>query len=145
MFFDYKTRQAQIWIRHKRNAKLMRAAGVTESGLKSLLALDNHELYSDRHFYEGLDKYLDPCHNPAAPGDAAPEFCLDVMDSIEDPDLHRAMMTLKPRDRDLVILHDVEGLSLESIAALWSTSYASIQRAHYRAIEKIKNFQHKCV
>ena len=140
MFIDYEKHRAEIFLRHLKESDLLRAKGIAESDVNSILALDNHELYSDKKFYGGLDKYLDPQHTRVMPSEGAPESGLDFMDEIENPTLYAAMQNLRPQDRELVILHAVEGLSLKEIAETWNEPYAKIQRAYRRAIEKVKKY-----
>ena len=49
----------------------------------------------------------------------------------------RALALLLPRDRDLVAWH-AEGLPLAEQAARLGMSYAAVQRAHHRAIERFR-------
>ena len=150
LFIDYEKRLAEIWDRHLMEAPLIRAAAAESSepeaaekaeiGIKSLLTNDNREFHSDQKFYGELDIYLDPRHNHARPGEGEPGSGLDFIDGIENEALLEAMLQLNPREREIIVLHLVDGLSLCRIAGLWDTPASTIRNIYMRAKNKIKKY-----
>ena len=65
----------------------------------------------------------------------APEKDRDVLDTLAD-----ALMTLKVRERDLILLHYYKGLSLKEVAEKMGMSYINAKVIHKKALSGLKNY-----
>lgn len=65
----------------------------------------------------------------------APEQDRDVLDTLAD-----ALMTLKTRERDLILLHYYKGLTLKEVADKMGMSYINAKVIHKKALSGLRNF-----
>ena len=65
----------------------------------------------------------------------APEKDRDVLDTLAD-----ALMTLKERERDLILLHYYKGLTLKEVADKMGMSYINAKVIHKKAISGLKTY-----
>lgn len=64
----------------------------------------------------------------------APEQDRDVLDTLAD-----ALMTLKVRERDLILLHYYKGLTLKEVADKMGMSYINAKVIHKKALSGLRN------
>ena len=60
---------------------------------------------------------------------------LDTLDNFAD-----ALLTLKEKDRDLIILHYYTGHTLKEVADMMGMSYINAKVIHKRALESLRAF-----
>ena len=65
----------------------------------------------------------------------APEKNRDVLDTLAD-----ALMTLKERERDLILLHYYKGLTLKEVADKMGMSYINAKVIHKKALSWLRNY-----
>ena len=65
----------------------------------------------------------------------APEQDRDVLDTLAD-----ALMTLKVRERDLILLHYYKGLTLKEVADKMGMSYINAKVIHKKALSGLKTY-----
>ena len=65
----------------------------------------------------------------------APEKDRDVLDTLAD-----ALMTLKERERDLILLHYYKGLTLKEVADKMGMSYINAKVIHKKALSGLRNY-----
>ena len=65
----------------------------------------------------------------------APEKDRDVLDTLAD-----ALMTLKTRERDLILLHYYKGLTLKEVADKMGISYINAKVIHKKALSGLKTY-----
>ena len=65
----------------------------------------------------------------------SPEKDRDVLDTLAD-----ALMTLKERERDLILLHYYKGLTLKEVAAKMGMSYINAKVIHKKALSGLKTY-----
>ena len=65
----------------------------------------------------------------------APEKDRDVLDTLAD-----ALMTLKERERDLILLHYYKGLTLKEVADKMGMSYINAKVIHKKALSGLKTY-----
>ena len=139
MIYNFEKRRAELLEQCRMEAVIMRAAGMSEADILELFRETMEEYNSDRRFYRTISMYMDPDNETLADtplSDCGP----DVMDEIENPKLHTAMMKLKEDERRIIILHIIDGLPLTLIAALQGKPYDVIRKQYHRAIQKIKKY-----
>jgi len=66
---------------------------------------------------------------------SAPEQDRDVLDTLAD-----ALMTLKERERDLILLHYYKGLTLKEAADKMGMSYINAKVIHKKALSGLKTY-----
>ena len=106
-------------------------------------SIEQHELLIGYGYYPyGLPTITGETGALAAgkvPGRASKDELL-VMDEIVSPQLHRALLALTDEERELVLLHVVDGLPLKLLAALRGKPYDTIKKSYGRAIGRLKNY-----
>ena len=65
---------------------------------------------------------------------------LGISDQIEDPRLLSAWLSLKPMDREVIVLHKFSGYSLKELSVFFDTPYDTMKSRYLRAIAKMKKF-----
>jgi len=65
----------------------------------------------------------------------APEKDRDMLDTLAD-----ALMILKERERDLILLHYYKGLTLKEVADKMGMSYINAKVIHKKALSALKNY-----
>lgn len=65
----------------------------------------------------------------------APEKDRDELDTLAD-----ALMTLRARERDLILLHYYKGLTLKEVAAKMGMSYINAKVIHKKALSGLKTY-----
>lgn len=136
MYFNYIRALADLQCRQKREREMLLQAGISEQDIHDLFRLERRQLDSDTRFYLSLDAYITPLDVLPVQMDSQ----LGVMDEIESPQLHRALLALTDEERELVLLHVVDGLPLKLLAALRGKPYDTIKKSYGRAIGRLKNY-----
>ena len=67
--------------------------------------------------------------------EAPPELTDDALDSLAD-----ALMTLKEKERDLLVLHYYSGQTLKNVAEMMGMSYINAKVIHKKALESLHAF-----
>ena len=65
----------------------------------------------------------------------APDLSDDALDTLAD-----ALLALKERERDLIVLHYYEGHTLKAVADMLGMSYANVKIVHKKALAGLRAF-----
>lgn len=65
---------------------------------------------------------------------------MHFLDTIEDVELHRVLVSLKPEELKIIELHVIDGLTVTEIAKLQGKSKSTISEKIQRIFKKIKKF-----
>lgn len=68
------------------------------------------------------------------------EESMYFLDIIEDMELHRVLVSLKPEELKIIELHVIDGLTVTEIAKLQGKSKSTISEKIQRILKKIKKF-----
>ncbi|MGI6153764.1 MAG: RNA polymerase sigma factor [Christensenellaceae bacterium] len=129
MYFDIKREEQKLQKKHAAEKKIMLEAGMSEKDIKELFLFDYRQLYGDEQFYAHQDNYLTPEQESLLIDDG--EF--DIMDER----LKQVLDELKPEQREVILLHIVEGWSLPDIACLLGEPFTTVKNRFYRNFKKI--------
>ena len=135
MFFNYWKKHNDLERRHQTEKLQMLAAGMSEEAIADVFRLDWQQFYHDAKFYGQLDVCISP---NAKSLENIQDFSTGIMDELDNVQLHAALSKLRPHERELVILHVADGISLKLISALWGKKYEGLRKEHQRAAEKLK-------
>ncbi|MGI6154234.1 MAG: sigma factor-like helix-turn-helix DNA-binding protein [Christensenellaceae bacterium] len=134
MYFNLKKEKMKLRKHYASLRKVMLDAGMSEKEIRELYLLDLRQLYSDYQFYSHLDHYLTPEQESRLIDDN--EF--DIMDER----LKQVLDELKPENREVILLHIVEGWSLPDIACLLDEPFETVKSRFYRNFKKISEKVH---
>lgn len=82
--------------------------------------------YRTRHIHASYDEAYEL---------PAPETDRDVLDTLAD-----ALLTLKERERDLILLHYYKGLTLKEVAEQMGMSYINAKVIHKKALSGLRTY-----
>lgn len=134
MFFDYNKKSYQLYIQHQQEEEEMLKHGMNVDDIGELFRFDKRQLYSDYKYYKSKD-LSEPIDNETVYNIP---FTYELLDEIEDQRLYQALIKLNPIEREVIILHVVNGLTIKQIANLWSRPYDTIMHRYYSSLNKLK-------
>lgn len=91
--------------------------------------------------YENLEKYTEvvPFLNNRVPADDREEGAARVDQGQLSAPLHRALSTLSPEERNLILLRVIEEKGYEELSVLFQEKPATLRKRYERAMKKCKN------
>ena len=134
MYFNVTREENKLEKKHAAEKKIMLEAGMSEEDIHELHLFDYRQLYGDEQFYAHVNNYLTPEQESLLIDDR--EF--DIMDER----LQMVLDELKPENREVILLHIVEGWSLPDIACLLDEPYTTVKSRFYRNFKKISEKVH---
>lgn len=129
MFFDYKTEKKKLKIKHTSEKKIMLDAGMAEEDIREIFLQDYRQLYGDTQFYAHLSNYLTSEQEEQLQSHS--DF--DIMDER----LQLVLDELKPKQREVLLMHIVEDRTLSEIACLLNEPFTTVRNRYYATIKKI--------
>jgi len=135
MFFDYWKKRQALERQHQIEKPLMLEAGMSEEDVNDIFRLDWRQFYRDAQYATQLTGYLETENEM---GTYDQEFAAGFMDDLSDPQLHAALSNLKPDEREIVLLHVVDGIPLKLVATLRGQPYDALAKRYKRAVSKLR-------